>query len=295
MHSEAAKSGAVNRWLASGDVWLWAAAAAVGLSVTALIGLLTLITVRGFGHFWPVDLIAVEHALPQQEVVTLLGELVEKETLSATSFTEATGRSTQGALVERYLLKTGNRRSDPPDFRWVYAQDVQALSTPADAVQLERVAWGDAYGWIAGLTVADRKISDPGERWNALQAALRRVEGLREEIRRIERAQMNPLNHQLNQLRLKRREPSTLGSEGADPALADQEARLLVELGRLERELAALRGDLNRDTLQFRRADGTVEALPMGSLLRAWQPNTMSWLEKAQRAIYNATTNASTT
>ncbi len=283
MRSESGKSGAVSGWLASGDVWLWTSAAAVGLSVTAVIGLLTLIAVRGFGHFWPAELIALDHAPPEQEAAALLGELVERETLSAASFKEVTGRPTESTQIERYLLKTGNRRSSPPDFRWVYAQDVQAFSAPVDAVQLERVAWGDAFGWLNSMTVAGTRVSDPEALWADFQAALRRVETLRDEIRRIERQQMNPLNHRLNQLRLTLRERRLAeGSEGEDPGLAATEAELLVELGRLEAQLATLRRDLDRDSVEFRRADGGLEVLSLGSIVRAWQPNRMSWFQKLQ-------------
>ena len=38
------------------QAWIWLNAAAVGLCLCTLTGLLLLIAVRGLGHFWPADL-----------------------------------------------------------------------------------------------------------------------------------------------------------------------------------------------------------------------------------------------
>ena len=42
-------------WFASGEPWIWMTAAAVGISVAAVIGILLLIAVKGLAHFWPSD------------------------------------------------------------------------------------------------------------------------------------------------------------------------------------------------------------------------------------------------
>ena len=40
-------------WFASGDPWVWLQAGAIGISITAVLGVLLLIAVQGLNHFWP--------------------------------------------------------------------------------------------------------------------------------------------------------------------------------------------------------------------------------------------------
>ena len=44
-------------WVKSGDPWIWMIGGALGISLIMVVGLLTLIAVRGFSHFWPSPLI----------------------------------------------------------------------------------------------------------------------------------------------------------------------------------------------------------------------------------------------
>ena len=52
----------VRNWFASGEPWIWLNAAAVGISIVAVVGVLALIAVRGFAHFWPTDVQTIEFA-----------------------------------------------------------------------------------------------------------------------------------------------------------------------------------------------------------------------------------------
>ena len=45
-------------WFKSGSPWIWLNAGAVSVSMSIVIGLLLLIALRGFGHFWPGDVTA---------------------------------------------------------------------------------------------------------------------------------------------------------------------------------------------------------------------------------------------
>ena len=44
-------------WFSSGSPWIWLNGGAVALCMIMVIGLLGLIAVRGFGHFWPADIL----------------------------------------------------------------------------------------------------------------------------------------------------------------------------------------------------------------------------------------------
>ena len=63
-------------WLRSGEPMIWLNAAAVSVSIIAVVGLLLLLAVRGLGHFWPADVLSVDVEY-QGQTRALLGEVVE--------------------------------------------------------------------------------------------------------------------------------------------------------------------------------------------------------------------------
>ena len=69
----------VKNWVRSGDPFIWLNAAAVSVSVVAVIGLLILLAVRGFGHFWPADVQQVTFTMPGEPSAVIIGERVETE------------------------------------------------------------------------------------------------------------------------------------------------------------------------------------------------------------------------
>ena len=58
---EPRKTSFFKRWFASGEPWIWMNAAAVGISVTAVGGILLLLAVKGLAHFWPSDIALIEY------------------------------------------------------------------------------------------------------------------------------------------------------------------------------------------------------------------------------------------
>ena len=66
-------------------------AAAVGVSVSAVVGIVLLIAVKGLAHFWPADVakISFEDKNGQQQLV--FGELIELDDLPVKQFLESGG------------------------------------------------------------------------------------------------------------------------------------------------------------------------------------------------------------
>ena len=111
---------ALTKWIADGTPWVWLNAAAVSACILLVTGLLLLIGVRGMGHFWP---LAVQQIVYQQEdggEVVLAGQIREREKVTAQRLRESGLEIPEGSeLIDRYLLKTGNRDVTGQDFRWV--------------------------------------------------------------------------------------------------------------------------------------------------------------------------------
>lgn len=265
-------------WLASGEPWIWLNAAAVGISIVAVGGLLILIAVRGLAHFWPADVRSVEYLdqFGQQQVA--LGELADTESLSPRRYADVFGDTdVQTATVERWLLKTGNRRYNPPDFRWLFARDVRALDYPADVMVLERMEWGNAYGYLESVSERGRKVPTD-DLWATLGERLARVARIRAEIVELEQDTLNEINFQLERQRLQRRATAISGNVLAD---ADAESQDLLERYKTtEARLRELYEALKRDAIDLRLASGQVVNTSLAEIVRAWRPNQMSIAEK---------------
>ena len=278
----------VRTWARSGEPWIWFTAAAVGISIAAVVGILLLIAARGFAHFWPAPVALIGHQDIFGTVQTTLGEIADTERLPVGQFLEgnpAAGDALPGELlqVERWLIKTGNRRAAPPDFRWIVAHLVEEVRHPDDVVVLERVEWGNAYGFLRSVHEGERLVSEGEAAWQALQPRIERVAGLRDRIGELEQGRLFSINYRLEQLRLERRALRLRALEDAALrnaafAIDEAEAGLEAEYAVAEAELRELRSELARDAIRLEIADGQQLDISLAEIVRAWRPNAMTTL-----------------
>ena len=104
----------LSKWWKSGSPWIWLNAGAVAISMVTVIALLTLILVRGLGHFWAADIVEVVYQ-GQGGSQKIIGELIRKEQVDLKNLGAEASDINNG---ERWLLKTGNRELSA-DFRWI--------------------------------------------------------------------------------------------------------------------------------------------------------------------------------
>ena len=143
------KKHSLSLWFKSGSPWIWLNAGAVSISIVMVIGLLLLIAVRGLSHFWPSDVASLSYQAPNQEAVTLVGELVDSEVVSAQQLKNTGVILPDGqSSGERYLLKVGNRDYFGLDFQWVNAPWIVKQDYPETIVAIERREWGHFYGYL---------------------------------------------------------------------------------------------------------------------------------------------------
>ena len=147
------------RWFASGEPWIWLNAAAVGISVTAVVGILLLLAAKGLAHFWPSDIALIQYESENGQPRYVYGELIEQNTLPVQQFLESGGPEAwvdeNAEVMQRWLVKTGNRKVSAPDFRWIYEAQIQSIDYPAEVVAIERLEWGNAYGVPIGMEVPE--------------------------------------------------------------------------------------------------------------------------------------------
>jgi phosphate transport system permease protein len=275
----------VNQWFRSGVPWIWLHAGAVTVSLVMVVGLLGLIAVRGFGHFWPSGLAAIDVVQTDGTRTQVLGELARSQTLTASAIREA-GQEVPDKrdLVTRYLFKQGNRDLGS-DFVWHLDFTLGEWRYPSDAMTIERREWGNFYGYPVALKQGDRVVAQEGELWAELQARIRRSNDIHDEMTAIERGEIGSINAKLDRIRLAERRADLAGVTGAerDDLQAEWEAereRLNADFAELQQRLDELRAEVQRDVLVARVADGSVREINLSQVVRANRPNAMGVFAK---------------
>ena len=267
------------RWGKSGAPWIWLTAAAVGASILAVGGLFVLLAARGLGHFWPAEVIEFDYR-SESATQRILGEVAGTETISKVQYLEAvmTAEPDVPELVERRLIKTGNRREAAPDFRWVFVHRMSNPTTPNDIVVFERTEWGHAYGFLEAFVADGTPVAEQPD-WEDLRWRIDRAHGLRGEIDALETSEINAIDSELERLRLERRRRALDGLADYNDIEAAEE-RLRIAYRAASDRRAELAAALARDEVVLRLMDGTEARINLGSVLRAWRPNDMSIAEK---------------
>lgn len=273
-------------WFKTGDPWIWLIGGGLAISLIMVVGLMTLIAVRGFGHFWPSALVATTATVDGREV-PVLGVVSETETLTAQRIRESGQPVPEDQLlVTRYLIKTGNRDISGRDFNWYVESALGEWSYPDDAMRVERREWGNFYGYPVALERNGQRIAEDGDGlWDELQQAVERANRLHQEIRTLERSEIGAINSGLEKLRLERRALELDGVSGAE--LAAREADLAARQAELDRRFVDIQAERNnlieqsqRDTLIARTADGSEARIPLGNIVMASQNNAMGLFGK---------------
>ncbi|MDF1589064.1 MAG: phosphate ABC transporter permease PstA [Gammaproteobacteria bacterium] len=271
-------------WYKSGSPWVWLNAGAVSISLVMVVGLLLLIAVRGLSHFWPADVMELSYQEPGGEAITLIGEAIDTEEVSASRLKSAGVDLPEGqASAERHLLKVGNRDYFGLDFRWVNGPWMGEISYPADIVAIERREWGNFYGYLTRVKQQHEVVADGDNAWQELQTRLIRSNDLVAQAKKIEKKDIGEINHGLEQLRLEQRRLELAGvPEGAIQyqELEQERKQWDVRYSDLQKQLFDLNTALNRDQIMVRMSDGREVEIPLAKVVEVSKPNAMSVWDK---------------
>lgn len=268
----------IRQWFKSGTPWIWVNAGAISIALIAVVGILGLIVVRGMGHFWPADVYQFDIS-----GITVIAEIVETETIPASRLPDY---KTDDEVIVRHLIKSGNRDLQGADFSWVIDDTINQRDLPEDVMVLERVEWGNFYGYLQSIQQSEKEIinlsSGKDTLWQEFQTRLQRVANLRIDIDDLEADEIGAINYQLERLRLKQRKLEMQGNDSVE-ALAEIQAQrenLDKKYKRLETELSALYLAISRDTISAKVMDGSIVTIPIQKIIKAWQPNALSLVDK---------------
>ncbi|OFE11609.1 phosphate ABC transporter, permease protein PstA [Pseudohongiella acticola] len=278
----------MRQWFKSGTPWIWLNGGAVAMCMIMVIGLIGLIAVRGFSHFWPSDVAVIDISRAEGEQSSIMGELVRSESVSA-AVARDSGESVPDdiELLTRHLFKLGNRDQTGRDFVWFLELGMSPWQYPDDAFVIERREWGNFYGQPQALLRDGEIIAMPDDAdfWSELQASVDRSLELFREIRRLERGEIGRINTGIERLRLDERNLE-LNPPPADVE-AQERARIEAAAAQFDADYAVLRTELDaiyqstrRDTLRMQTADGTEVDITLATIVRVTAPNAMSVFAK---------------
>ena len=272
----------IKNWFRSGDPYIWLNAGAVSICLLLVVGLMLLIGVRGFAHFWPDSIIEFDYTESDGEVIRLLGEKTDSETIPRKQVVGMDNLiSPELKNVDRLLLKTGNRDYFGIDFRWVLNPLAGEFSYPVEAIAVERREWGNLYGYLKAVKQNEQIISGSNA-WAVLQEKLKDSNAVFAEIRKIEKHQIGEVNYKIEKLRLKERGYELDGiTDGMLFAELEESRNVLnEEYNKYTEQLAGLYTRLNQYQMVATLSDGREVTVPLAKLVRSYRPNAMNVFQK---------------
>jgi phosphate transport system permease protein len=258
---------------AHGEAWVWLTAGCLATAIAMIVGLLSLIAIRGAATFWPVPLELVE----LNDGRRFLGEVTTRErAVPATN-------ETAGSPDRRLLRVAGSGEAGSP-FEWVDDAEMTSIVRPEWATVVERLEGGRLHATPTRLVHGNEVIADgPAATWAAYEREHPASRRRWRQIRRIDQVDRGEVQRRLRAARLA--VVSVVLSAGAESPAAIEaaatEARLKEELsaedGRLDDKAAALRAENTGWAVEFETAGGRLEQVPLDGIVRAWQPNQLGF------------------
>ncbi len=259
-------------WFSRGTPFIWLSAAAISTALIMVMGLILLITIKGLGHFWPM---AVAEFGSLDTKTRLIGQVVEHKELSEAELADVAFADRKSP--EHLLLKIGNRDFFNQDFRWVYRFQLNEARYPEAIMVAERREWGNLYGYLVGLFRDGEALpagSSPAESdWERLQRLISESNRLIREAHELQQGRIRHINYQLERLQ----KPD---AHQDDASVKEAQIHWQQQYAEVERRLESLYREAGRFEAAVQLADGREVRIPLAKVVRAYQPNAMSWAEK---------------
>ncbi|MCX5876651.1 MAG: phosphate ABC transporter permease PstA [Deltaproteobacteria bacterium] len=245
-----------------GEPFVWATGLALSLILFLTLLLFYVVMANGLAVFWPKKVALATMSDGQH----LLGEIVQEETIP-------------GTANKRIQFKIGNRDLYGLDFKWVDTNSIVSLSFPENVQVLERQEYGNFYGYLSELEV--KGISPPASGSNSLAQTIAALDSRKKEVDLLGKkiANLNRrvelIDHHLAKARYNKEEgtPALAALQGEKQGLKTEFEALVSILGKKAATLAT-------NQAIFTDANGRTKAIALPNIIRAYQPNAMSFFAK---------------
>jgi phosphate transport system permease protein len=268
----------MNKWFRSGSPWIWLSAGGVSISLISVLGLLWLIASRGLSYFWPSELYQFDLTDQHGAKSVVIGEIYDREQIPVSQLAHLNlALDPEQEILERLLIKTGNRELVSLDFRWLLSHNIKKTQTPKDLAVVERRTDGNFYGFIESVVVDGNEVDK-----NKLPELLTRVDNFQDQIDDLQKSDIGAINYQLERLRLKTRKYQLQDKLTVElQAEIDNEiAALNQDYAVLEKELMGYREQISRDHIVMRAMDGQLVTINFEYILKVTFNNQLNTLEK---------------
>lgn len=247
-----------------GEPWVWFTSLGLIVGLTMVVGLLGLVMVNGFAVFWAPEVPTVKLV----DGTTHIGQLAQRRIRP--------GSPASDPRYERQY-QVGLREVNGGSYVWVDEKKISQESIEPAVLGLERMENGPAF--VVPVALVDsqgiRIPAGEGKFFPALEAEVRHAGEIREQLNDINRGQIGEVNAEMESLRIAqrraedRREPTQ--------AIVERLAKLDARFAELKAEGDKVAAGISATKLEVRDASGRALTLPVASLVRAWEPNRMTF------------------
>jgi phosphate transport system permease protein len=247
-----------------GEPWVWFTSLGLIVGLTMVVGLLGLVMVNGFAVFWAPEVPTVKLV----DGTTHIGQLAQRRIRP--------GSPASDPRYERQY-QVGLREVNGGSYVWVDEKKISQESIEPAVLGLERMENGPAF--VVPVALVDsqgiRIPAGEGKFFPALEAEVRHAGEIREQLNDINRGQIGEVNAEMESLRIaqRRAEDRREPTQAIVECLAKLDARF-AELKAAGDQVAA---GISATKLEVRDASGRALTLPVASLVRAWEPNRMTF------------------
>lgn len=268
----------MRKFLKTGDLFIWLTGMGLGVSLIMISGLLVLITMNGKDYFWPSEVIEVT----TNDGSKVFGNQITKESVPLVNLPD----SLTDAGINRRQLKIGNRDLYGFDFQWIDERQIRSIQTPAYAATIERMEFGNFYGVIKEILVeGSASVKGVEQVHSEIQKYLDYTNGIRSEIRSIEKSEIGRINYSIEELRLEIQKIEYQEKSSKKSSLKIAEIENQIDFQNKKYSLLKSKVDsLNllayRYSLNVEDASGRSKNIPFINITRIYYPNIMSFWEK---------------
>jgi phosphate transport system permease protein len=245
-----------------GEPFVWATGLALSLILFLTLLLIYVVMANGLTVFWPKPVALVTLNDGQR----LIGEIVQEETIP-------------GSEKKRLQFKIGNRDLYGLDFKWVESSNIVNLTFPKEIHVLERQEYGNFYGNLNELEL--KSIAPPAAGANSLAQTIAALDEGKSEVRLLDKkiANLNRrvelIDHNLAKAHYRKEDGTP-----AFAALQKEKEEIKTEFEALVTILGEKIAALAANQAIFTDANGRSKAIELVNIVRAYQPNAMSFFAK---------------
>ncbi len=267
----------MKNYLKSGDVFIWLTGMGLGISLIMISGLILLILINGKDYFWASSVVQIKTTDGRSK----LGEVVKEEPVPNLNLPV----ELRNKGIKRYQLKIGNRDLYGFDFQWIDERDILEKVFPKYASTIERIEFGNFYGYLKELIVDERtEAKDESETFQKINYYLKITSSIRDQIKDIEKNQIGKINYEIESRRLEIKKilhrSKTAAAKEEIRKLEDEIHQQNYKYEQLKVKVDSLNFLASKYSVYCEDAEGRGKTIPLINIVRIYQPNNMSMLDK---------------